>query len=81
MDNTNFERDQKNFFKKVEGVIEQAGQMLEMDKFANFGETYGKKMIEPPEMPCIESVSKQLRVKITNVKEFNIPEKSPCKRN
>ena len=38
-DNADFERDQKNFFKKVEGGTENLGQIPEMEKFV-------KKMIE-----------------------------------
>ena len=36
MDNANFERDQKNFFKKVEESTEYDGQTPEMDKFIEF---------------------------------------------
>ena len=47
MDNATFERDQKNFFMKVEGGTQHVGKIPEMEKFVKFwGETYGKKMIE-----------------------------------
>ena len=36
MDNVNFERDQKNFFKKVEGGTENVGQIPEIEKFVKF---------------------------------------------
>ena len=73
--NANFERDQKNFFKKVEGGTKHVGQIPQMEKFVKFGETYEKKMIcHKSETPWMESVSEQLREKITNLKELNITE-------
>ena len=46
MDNANFERDHKNFFKKVEGRTEYVDQKLEMKKFVKFWEDIWKKMME-----------------------------------
>ena len=46
MDNTNLERDQKKFFKKVEGGTKHVGQRLEMKIFVKFWETYEKKMVK-----------------------------------
>ena len=75
MDNANYERDKKNFFKKVEGGTKHVGQIPEMAKFVKFwGDIWGKDD-RTPEMPWMESVSKQLRDKITSVKEFNITRK------
>ena len=37
MDNSIFERDHKNFFKRIEDSTEYEGAMPEMDKFVNFG--------------------------------------------
>ena len=37
MDNANFERDQKNFFKGVERGTEHVCQIPDMEKFVNFG--------------------------------------------
>ena len=72
MDNANYERDKKNFFKKIEGGAKHVGQIPEMAKFVKFwGDIWGKDD-RTPEMPWMESVSKQLRDKITSVKEFNI---------
>ena len=76
MDNANFERDQKNFFKKVEGETEHVGQIQEMEKFLKFWGDICEKDDRAPEMPWIESVSDHLRDKITNVKELNIIEKT-----
>ena len=36
MDNVNFERDQKNLFKKVEGGTKHVGKIPEMEKFVKF---------------------------------------------
>ena len=36
MDNGNFEREQKNFFKNVERGTEHVGQIPEMEKFVKF---------------------------------------------
>ena len=41
MDNNIFERDQKNFFTRIEGSTEYEGAMPEMDKFVKIS---GKKM-------------------------------------
>ena len=72
MDNANFERDQKKFLKKVEGGTKHVRQILEMEKsFKFWGDIRG---IDDRtlEMPWRESVSQQLRDKITSVKEFNM---------
>ena len=51
MDNANFERDQKNFFKKVEGATEHAGQILEMEKFVKFWGDIWEEYDRTTEMP------------------------------
>ena len=43
MDNANFERDQKKFFKKVEGGTEHVGQIPEIQKFVKFWGYMGKR--------------------------------------
>ena len=77
MDNVNFERDQINVFKKVEGETEHVGQILEMENFFKFRGYIWEKDVKTPKMPCMESVSKHLKENITNVTEFNITEKNP----
>ena len=43
MNYANYERDQKKFFKKVEGGTEHVGQIPEMKKFVKFwGDIWGK---------------------------------------
>ena len=61
MDNVNFERDQKNFFKKLERGTEHVGQKPEMEKFLKFWKGICEKDDRAPEMTWIEKVSKQLR--------------------
>ena len=43
-----------------------------MKKFVKFWEDIWEKDDQTPEMPWMESVSKQIREKITSVKKFNI---------
>ena len=43
MDNANFDRDEKNFFKKAEGGTEHEGQIPETDKFVQFWRDIWKK--------------------------------------
>ena len=83
MDNSSFERDQE-FSKKAERGTEHVGQIPEMEKFVRFWGDIWIKDDRTPEMLWIEKVSKQLRERISNVKEFNITEepldKEPKKR-
>ena len=76
MDNVNFERDQKNLFKKVEGGTKHVGKIPEMEKFVKFWADIWEKDDRTPEMPWMESVSRQLRDKIASVDEFNITVKT-----
>ena len=61
MDNANFERDQKNFFKKAEGGTEHEGQIPEMDKFVQFWGDIWEEDNRTPEIPWMESVRGKLR--------------------
>ena len=47
-----------------------------MEIFVKFWGYMRKKDDRTPEMPWMESASRQLRDKITNVKEFNITEET-----
>ena len=76
MDNANFERDKRNLFKKIEGGVEHVGQIPEIEKFVKFWGDIWEEDDRTPEIPWMESVRKQLRDKITNVKEFNIIEET-----
>ena len=67
MDNSNFEGDQENFFKMIEGGTKKVGQIREMEKFVRIcGDIWDKDDITC-EVPWIERVSEQLRDKITSV--------------
>ena len=67
MDNSNFEGDQENFFKMIEGGTTHVGQIPEMEKFVRIcGDIWDKDDITC-EVPWIERVSEQLRDKITSV--------------
>ena len=51
MDNNIFERDQKNFFKRIEDSTEYEGAMPEMDKFVKFWGDIWEKDDRTPNMP------------------------------
>ena len=59
--------------------VEHVGQIHEMEKFVKFWGDIWEKDDRTSEMPWTESVSKQLKDKITNVKEFNITEETLVK--
>ena len=74
MDNKIFERDQKNFFKKIEDNTEYEGAMSEMDKLVKFWGGIWEKDDRTPNMPWMEKIREELKEKITSVKEFDITE-------
>ena len=76
MDNTNLERDQKSFFKKVEGGTKHVGQIPKMEKFIKFWREIWEKEDKTSEMPWMERVGEQLKENITNAKEFNVTEET-----
>ena len=76
MDNAYFEGDQKNLFKKVETGTKHIGQITEMEKSAKFWGEIREKYDRTLEMPWKESVSKELRGTITNVKVFSITDET-----
>ena len=72
MHNANFEKDQKYFIEKVEGGTKHKGQIPEIEKFFKFWGDIWEKDDRTPEVPCMGSMSEQLKDKVTSVKEFNI---------
>ena len=76
MDNANFERDQKNFFKKGEESTELEGQTPEMDKFIEFWGGIWEKEERTLEMPWMDKLHRQLTEKVNSVKEFNITDRN-----
>ena len=79
MDNATFERDQKNFFKKVEEGTEHVDQIPEMERFVKFWLDIQEEDDRTHELLWMESVSKKLRDKIANVKD-SISKKKPLKK-
>ena len=74
MDKNIFERDHKNFFKRIEDSTEYEGAMPEMDKFVKFWVGIWEKDDRTPNMPWMEKIQEKLKEKITSVKEFEITE-------
>ena len=74
MDNNIFERDQKNFFKKIEDSTEYGRAMPEIDKFVKFRKGIWEKDDRTPNMPQIEKIGEELKENITIVNEFDITE-------
>ena len=74
MDNKTFERDQKNFFKRIEDSTEYEGAMPEMDKPVKFWGGIWEKDDHTPIMPCMVKIREELKEKIISVKEFDITE-------
>ena len=74
MDNNIFERDRKNFFKRIEDSTEYAGAMPEMEKFEKFWVGIWEKDDRTPNMPWMEKIREELKENITSVKEFEITE-------
>ena len=74
MDSNIFERDQKNFFKKIEDSTEYGRAMPEIDKFVKFWKGIWEKDDRTPNMPQIEKIGEELKENITIVNEFDITE-------
>ena len=74
MDKNIFERDHKNFFKRIEDSTEYEGAMPEMDKFVKFWVGIWEKDDRTPNMPWMEKIQEKLKEKITSVKEIEITE-------
>ena len=74
MDNNIFERGQKNVFKNTEDSTKYEGAIPEMDKFMKFRGGIWEKDDGTPNLPWIEKMRKELKDKITIVKEFYIIE-------
>ena len=63
MDNNIFERDQKNFFKRIEDSTEYEGAMPQMDKFVKFWGGIWEKYDRKPNMPWMEKTREELKEK------------------
>ena len=73
-DNIMFQKDQKNFFRSLEKVESQEGEMPEMEKFVEFWGGIWEQNEETPNMQWMEEVKKELNGKVDNVNQFEITE-------
>ena len=73
-DNIKFQRDQKGFFKTLEGDQTREGRMPEIEKFVEFSGGIWEKNERTPNMPWMEEVKRLLSENVTVVNEFNIKE-------
>ena len=71
-DNVMFQRDQKGFFRTLEGVEAHEGEMPEMKKLVEFWEVMWEREEGTPNMPWMEEIRRQLNEKVKRVNEFNI---------
>ena len=71
-DNVMFQRDQRGFFRTLEGNVVHEGEMPEMEKFVEFWGGISEREEVTPNMPWMEVVRRQLREKVNQVNEFNI---------
>ena len=75
-----FLRDQKGFFRMLEGEEAHKGEMPEMEKFVKFWEGIWERERErerereerTPYMPWMEEIRRKLNEKVSQVKKFNI---------
>ena len=71
-DNIMFQRDQKGFFRTLEGEEAHEGEMPEMEKFVEFWGGLWEREERMPKMPWMEEIMRQLNEKVNQVNEFNI---------
>ena len=69
--NVMFHRDQREFFRTLEGNVVHEGEMPEMEKFVKFWGGIWEREEITPNMPWTEVVRQQLRKKVNQVNEFN----------
>ena len=67
-----FQRDQKGFFKMLEGEEAHEGEMPEIEKFVEFWGGIWERGERTPKMQWMEEIRRQLNEKINQVNEFNI---------
>ena len=68
MGNNIFERDQKDFFKRIEDSTEYEEAMPEMGKFVKFLGGIWEKDDHKPIMPWMDKIREELKEKITSMK-------------
>ena len=67
-----FQRDQKGFFRTLEGEEAHEGEMPEMEKFVELWGGIWEREERTPNMPWIEKIRRQLNEKVNQVNQFNI---------
>ena len=67
-----FQRDQKGFFRTLEGEEAHEGEIPEMEKFVEFWGGIWEREERTPSMPWMEEIRRQLNEKVNQVNEFNI---------
>ena len=71
-DNIMFQRDQKGFFRTLEGEKAHEGEMPGIEKFVEFWGGMWEKEERTPNMPWMEQIRRQLSEKVNRVNEFSI---------
>ena len=72
MDNALFQRDQKVFFRSLEGSEAHEGDMPEMEKFVTFWGGIWERDDKTPNMPWMQEVKQQLNSKVVEQSIFTI---------
>ena len=72
--NNIFQRNQQNFFKRIEDSTGNEGAMPEMEQFVKFWGVIWEKRDRTPKMPWMEKIWEKLKENVTSVKELNITE-------
>ena len=71
-DKINFQRDQKGFFKALEGEQTREGKMSEIERFVKFWGSIWEKNERTLNMPWMEKMKRVLRKNVTVINEFDI---------
>ena len=74
MDKNIFEKEEKNFFKGIEGSTEYKRAVPEIDKFVKFWKGIWEKGDRTPNTIWMEKIREELNKKITSVKQLDITE-------
>ena len=74
MDNDIFEKDQRNFYRRIENNTKYEGKIREVDKFVNFRGGIWEKDEKTPMVPWMEEATEALKAKVHNVEQFTIEE-------
>ena len=72
--NAMFEKDQRNFYNKIEKNEKCQGEQPEMEKFTEFWGRIWEKEEVTPMLPWMDNVKEELKASINTVKEFTIEE-------